>query len=177
MKQYALYILFFILGFVFSSLTQCDRETENTGLDRNKLAETYTALNHANKEKELYKKQAESKDKAYKELEKKKSKVVYRTKFDTLATIDTVVVELIKCDSVAKISDTMIDNRNEKIQALVNALNACDTAQVIQSEIIESKDKDLKATKKALRKEKRKLFFTRIGIVAGGILLIFALAQ
>lgn len=175
MKQYAIYILFFILGFVVCNLTTCEKEPVT--VDNTKLAETYTALNHANKEKELYKKQAESKDKAYKELEKKKSKIIYRTKFDTLATIDTVVVELIKCDSVANISGTMIDNRNEKIQSLVDALNACDTAQVMQSEIIESKNKDLKSTKKALRKEKRKLFFTRIGIVAGGILLIFALAQ
>jgi len=174
MKQYALYILFFILGFVACNLTTC--ENEPVTVDNTKLAETYTALTHANKEKEFYKKQAESKDKSYKELDKKKSKIVYRTKFDTLATIDTVVVELIKCDSVAKISDIIIDNRNEKIQSLVNALNACDTVQIIQSEIIESKDKDLKATKKALSKEKRKLFFTRVGVVAGGVALILVLA-
>ena len=174
MQKYIVPVLCFILGFVVCSLTTCENDPV-TITDNTKVAELYTHLNHVNKSKELFKKQAEILTKQVDSLKAHKAKIVYRTKFDTLATIDTVIIELIKCDSVVKVSDSVIVKQDEKSQALAEALSESEKAQDIQNELIDTKDKDLKYTKKLLRKEKRKLLFTRIGIVVGAAALIVIL--
>lgn len=79
-----------------------------------------------------------------------KEKIRYVTQFDTIATIDTVKIELIKCDQVVKI-DSVIINRLDSIVAH-------------QDKLISLKDIELKENKKALRKGKRKAFFAGLGI-------------
>jgi len=90
-----------------------------------------------------------------------KEKIVYKTKFDTIATIDTVYIELIKCDSVVKIQDSIIVKQ--------------DTIILDQNQIIELQKEVEKQHKKENRKLKRKLFFTKVVavvVVAGLITLI-----
>ena len=174
MQKYIVPVLCLIIVFVTCSLTRCENEPV-TITDNTKVAELYTQLNHANKAKELFKKEAQILNKQVDSLKARKAKIVYRAKFDTLATIDTVIVELIKCDSVVKVSDSIIIKQDEKSQALVEALNESEKAQEIQVELLDTKDKDLKYTKKLLRKEKRKLLFTRIGIVVATVALIVIL--
>lgn len=79
-----------------------------------------------------------------------KAKIEYVTTFDTLATIDTVIVELIKCDREVNIDSIII----------------ADLDSVIASQDIELKFKDklIKDNKKTNSKEKRKAFFAGIGI-------------
>lgn len=79
-----------------------------------------------------------------------KDKIEYVMKFDTLATIDTVIVELIKCDQEVKIDSIIIS----------------DLDSIVASQDIELKFKDklIKENKKTARKEKRKAFFAGLGI-------------
>jgi hypothetical protein len=136
--------------------------------DSTKVAELYTQLNKHVEAKEVFKKEVEKLNNEVANLKARKSKVIYRTKFDTLSTIDTVIVELTKCDSVVKVSDTIIGKQEQEIEGLVDALTESDNISVIQADIIKSKDVDLAESKKDLKKAKRKLFFTRVG----GVVLI-----
>jgi hypothetical protein len=97
----------------------------------------------------------------YKEKEvikwkKAKSEIHYVTEFDTLATIDTVLVELIKCDSVVKIDSNIIASQ--------------DTIIVKQKELIELSEAEKEALKKDLKREKRKTLFTKV--VAGVAIVV-----
>ncbi len=85
-----------------------------------------------------------------------KSKIVYRTKFEPTVTIDTVLVNLKKCDTIVKI-DSVIIHRQDTI--IVHQ----DTIIVQQEELIEDLNKDIK-------KQKRKLLFTKI--LAGAIIVL-----
>jgi hypothetical protein len=78
-----------------------------------------------------------------------KSKIHYRTKFDTVATIDTVYAELLKCDTIVKMDSIIIASQ--------------DTIIIDQKELISSYKKDLK-------REKRKTFFTKV--VAGVAIIV-----
>lgn len=78
-----------------------------------------------------------------------KGSIEYRTIFDTLATIDTVYKELIKCDSIVKIDSLIIAGQ--------------DTIIAEQKELIDISEKEGK-------KQKRKLFFTKV--VAGAVVLV-----
>ncbi len=80
---------------------------------------------------------------------KLKGEIKYITVFDTLATIDTVLVELIKCDSVVKLDDKIIAGDSSIIKD--------------QKDLIELKEKDLK-------REKRKTLFTKV--VAGVAIVV-----
>jgi len=90
-----------------------------------------------------------------------KSEIHYVTHFDTLATIDTVIVELIKCDQVVKIDSNIIESQDSVIAK--------------QDQMIDLKDGQAKEVKKAARKDKRKAFFK--GVVTGaltvGIIIVY----
>ncbi len=75
--------------------------------------------------------------------------IKYRTIFDTLATIDTVLVELIRCDSVVKIDNIIIADQDTIIEK--------------HKALIELKEKEIK-------REKRKTFFTKV--VAGVVIVV-----
>lgn len=79
-----------------------------------------------------------------------KGEIEYVTNFDTLATIDTVIVELIKCDKEVK-TDSII-------------IAALDSTVAYQDIALKLKDKLLKENKKITRKEKRKAFFEGLGV-------------
>lgn len=79
-----------------------------------------------------------------------KGEIEYVTTFDTLATIDTVIVELIKCDKEVK-TDSII-------------IAALDSTVASQDIALQFKDKQIKYNKKTTRKEKRKAFFAGLGI-------------
>lgn len=87
-----------------------------------------------------------------------KSRVHYVTKFDTLATIDTVIVELIKCDQVVKIDSVIID----KLDSLVST-------QKIE---LNFKDQEIKENKKVTRKAKRKAFFNGVAVGAAAVVAV-----
>lgn len=171
--RYITHILAFILGALVCSLLKCDPKVIEV-TDKSKEAELYTQINEANKAKELFKKEAEKLNKEVSYLKSKRSKIVYKKDFDTLATIDTVIVELIKCDSVVAISDTIIEKQEEQIETITDALNESENIQVIQADIIKEKDIEISKTKKELKKEKTKLILTKVGgiiIIAGVIIL------
>jgi len=143
--------------------------------DNTKVAELYTQINHSEKAKELFKKEAEKLNKEVDSLKARKSKIIYRTKFDTLSTIDTVIGELIKCDSVVKVSDTIIEKQEQEIEGLGNALTESENISVIQADIIKLKDVDLAESKKELKKAKRKSTISKVGgglAVIGGVIML-----
>lgn len=84
-------------------------------------------------------------------------RIVYRTRFDTIATIDTVLVELIKCDSAVHIRDTIIIAQDSTIRDLKG--------------VVELHKKDKEIAKKDARKERRKE--AGKGFVAGFLLGFF----
>lgn len=90
----------------------------------------------------------------------KKAGITYVTKFDTLATFDTVYVELVKCDSTNNINSNIIaslDTANAKLHKVVEIQDDRDSLRVEEIKI---------ANKDAGRRE-RKGF--GIGFVAGFI--------
>lgn len=101
--------------------------------------------------KEVIKEKIITKEKEVIKWKEAKSKIVYRTKFDTLATIDTVYAELQKCDTIVKMDSIIISKQ--------------DTIIVDQKELIDTYKKDLK-------KEKRKDLLTKIG---AGVAIVIAI--
>lgn len=93
-------------------------------------------------------------------LKEGKTKIIYRTKFDTLATIDTVYAELQKCDTIVKIDSIIIQKQ--------------DTIIFKQEELIDTIEKNNDSLKKDLKKQKRKLVFTKI--LAGAIIILTIIA-
>ncbi len=89
-------------------------------------------------------------------LKEAKAKIVYHTKFDTLATIDTVFIELIKCDSIVKIDSNIIQDQ--------------DTIIFTQDELVNDLNIENDSLKKKIKKQKRKLILTKI--LTGAIILI-----
>lgn len=82
-----------------------------------------------------------------------RGKIEYRTKFDTLATIDTVLVELLKADTIIK-----IDKRIILMQ---------DTIVHEQARIIEIQGDSINTLNDELKKEKRKVrFFKATTVIA-----------
>lgn len=80
-------------------------------------------------------------------LKDAKTKFIYRTKFDTLATIDTVLIELKKCDTIVKIDSVIIQKQDTIIK---------------EEEIIGDLDLENQYLTKEVKKAKRKLIFTKI---------------
>jgi hypothetical protein len=87
-----------------------------------------------------------------------KEKIKYITEFDTIVTKEIIYQELIKCDSVVKISDSIIVAQDTII---------ADQKQVIA--IVESNNSVLK---KDLKKQKRKTLLTKIGAGAAIVITI-----
>lgn len=94
-----------------------------------------------------------------------KTEIHYTTHFDTIATIDTVIVELIKCDQIVKIDSNIIE--------------AQDSVIANQDHLITLKDKEAKEEKKAMRKSKRKAFFRGVGVgaLAVGAIIVYLIAK
>jgi hypothetical protein len=77
-----------------------------------------------------------------------KEKIIYTTKFDTVVTKEIIYKELLKCDSIVKIDSVIIAGQ--------------DTIITEQKELIALSEKEVK-------KQKRKLLFTKV--VAGGVIV------
>ncbi len=92
----------------------------------------------------------------------KKGRIIYKTKFDTLATFDTVYIELIKCDSIVEIDNRIIANQDTIIQQ--------------QTEMIGLEEAEIDSLNKDLKKEKRKLLISKI-IAGVGLLLTLILVK
>lgn len=88
-----------------------------------------------------------------------KANIHYVTKFDTLATVDTVIVELVKCDSIVKIDSVIIAKQ--------------DTIIVQKDQLLTVKDQEIKEVKKVGRKAKRKAFFKGIATGAAVAISVF----
>jgi len=160
MRIYTLLILSLIVGLLCGSLMTCDKEPIQ---DNTRLAELHSVINNQEKIIKAYKKKETLLISRVDSLKRVKSKIKYKTKFDTLATIDTVIVELIKCDSVVQVDAKVINTQDTLIYALQKEVQAKDT-------IINSKDalffESEESHKKEVRRLKRKLFFTKVGGVA-----------
>ncbi|HET6224677.1 MAG TPA: hypothetical protein VFF27_00265 [Bacteroidia bacterium] len=77
-----------------------------------------------------------------------KEKIIYTTKFDTIVTKEIIYRELLKCDSIVKIDSSIIAGQ--------------DTIIADQKELIALSEKEVK-------KQKRKLVFTKV--VAGAVIV------
>lgn len=151
--KYISHILVFILGALVCSLLKCDPKIIEV-TDKSKEAQLYTQINESNKSKELFKKEAEKLNKEVSYLKSKRSKIVYKKEFDTLATIDTVIVELVKCDSVVAIGDSIIEKQSEQIETIGDALTESENAQVIQDSLLKIKELEVSKQQKKLTKVK-----------------------
>jgi hypothetical protein len=87
---------------------------------------------------------------------KAKSEIHYVTEFDTLATIDTVIVELIKCDKEVK-----ADNKIIKADSIIIAG---------KDSLLSFAEAEKEALKKQVKREKRKTLFTKV--VAGVAIVV-----
>lgn len=171
MKIYSLIALSFIAGFIACSLFTCDREP----VPNNNLAELDAKSNFQEQKIKHLEAKITKGENLIDSLKKCKGKVIYRTKFDTLATIDTVIVELIHCDSVVQIDAKIITAQDSVIYDQSQIIKAQDTLISVKDTLILEEKSDHNATKKELKKAKKKLFFTKvctIAIIAGVIVLI-----
>jgi hypothetical protein len=112
-------------------------------------------------EKEVIKEKITTKEVEVLKLKESKSKIVYRTLFDTMATMDTIYVELIKCDSVVKIDSVIIQEQ--------------DTIIIDQKELIQAVETDNTVLKSDLKKQRRKNFLTKV--VAGLAIVVTILVS
>jgi hypothetical protein len=161
MKIYTLLFLSLILGLLLGSLFHgCEKEPVQ---DHSKEAELYTIINIQSETIKAKNKHIVTLSDSISHFKEKKAKIVYRTKFDILATIDTVYIELIKCDSIVKIDAKIITGQDSLIYDLGQVIKAYGTINVAQKQIIIEAEK---SHKKEVRKLKRKLFFTKVGGVA-----------
>jgi hypothetical protein len=87
---------------------------------------------------------------------KLKGEIKYDTIFDTLATKETIYINLIKCDSVVK-----IDNKIIKADSSIKAG---------KDSLISICEFDKEALKKQVKREKRKTLFTKV--VAGVAIVV-----
>jgi hypothetical protein len=112
------------------------------------------------KQVEVIKEKIVVKEKEVIKWKEKKGSIIYTTKFDTLATIDTIYVELLKCDSIVKIDSQIIF-----IQ---------DTIIADQKEAITLGEIENASLKNEVKKQKRKNIITRFGagIIIVAILLL-----
>jgi hypothetical protein len=85
-----------------------------------------------------------------------KGKIEYRTNFDTLATIDTVLIELLKADTIIKYSDRIIKGQ--------------DTIIAYQSRIIEFQGDSIEVLNDDLKKEKKKVKIFKVTTIAALLL-------
>jgi hypothetical protein len=154
---------------------------ERVIIDRTNEARLYTALNYAKAEKQAYKDSAEALSKVNDSLIKNGRKIVYRTKFDTLATIDTVFIELVKCDSVVNILDSAVVGLKKESGFLKNALIKSETEGLIKDSIIVSKTEEnailAKENNRLEKRVKRTSFVNKVlvGIIA--VLSVFGAAR
>lgn len=141
-------LLFFILGFAASECT------------RKPIPEMPEAPQEA--KKDSLKADIIEKEVEVIKWKAQKDRIVYDTIFDTLATKETIYVELIKCDSVVKISDSIIASQ--------------DTIIADQKELITIVESNNSVLKKDLKKQKRKNTIIKIGSGIA-IVLTFLLAH
>jgi hypothetical protein len=99
------------------------------------------------------------KKKAVAKLKQSKSDLpTYTVTFDSTATRDTIYVELVKCDSIVQVDSIIIASQDIIIEDQSKVIELQDT-------LIQAVQSDLKAEKKANRRLKKKLFFTKVGAV------------
>lgn len=103
----------------------------------------------------VYKTEIKKQTDTVEKLKVLRGKIEYRTKFDTLATIDTVLIELLKADTIIKL-DTKIIARQDTIIAY-------------QGRIIEFQGDSIEVLNNNLKKEKKKVKIWK------GIAAIFAI--
>lgn len=109
---------------------------------------------------EVIKKQVDTLKVEVVKLKDAKTKIIYKTKFDTLATIDTVLVELKKCDTIVKIDSVIIQKQDTIIKGQETIISDLDSHnQVLEADI---------------KKQKRKLIFTKI--LAGAVIVLTIIA-
>lgn len=100
----------------------------------------------------VYKTRIEKQIDTVEKLKTLRGKIEYRTKFDTLATVDTVLIELLKADTIIKI-DTKIIARQDTIIAY-------------QGRIIEFQGDSIEVLNSDLKKEKKKVKIFKVTTVA-----------
>jgi hypothetical protein len=108
--------------------------------------------------KEAIKEEIAVKEKEVTKLKEEKGKIVYRAVFDTLATIDTLYIELIKCDSVVKIDNVIIADQDTIIAGKDSIIAICES--------------DNTTLKRDIKKQKRKNLLTKIG---AGVVIVAAI--
>lgn len=93
-------------------------------------------------------------------LKEGKTKFIYRTKFDTI-TVEKVLIELQKCDTIVKIDSVIIAKQDTIIKG--------------QEEIITELHLENAYLEKDFKKQKRKLLVTKI--IAGVVIFLTILAS
>lgn len=177
-RKYYEYIALVILGLILGYLLFHGSESIKYIRDKKKEAELYLSLKVSDQKVANLKNDMILKDKQVAILSNKRNKIHYITKFDTLATIDTVIVELVKCDSVVVLLDSIESIQNLKQQDCVNALNEVENKGLKKDTLLLGFQEENKSLAKENKKLKRKIILTKIGSVAlviGTIVLIIAL--
>jgi hypothetical protein len=144
------YIIAIVIGIILGVFL-CNYFHEEPVKDYSKEAELYTIINIQSETIKSKNKHIAALSDSIIHLKEKKAKIIYRTKFDTLATIDTVYIELIKCDSIVQIDAKIITGQDSLIYDLGQVIKAYDTINVAQKQIIIEGEK---AHKKEVRKLK-----------------------
>jgi hypothetical protein len=133
MSKFYFFILSFILVVIILLLSKCIK-------DKPVIIQVDTV--------EVIKERVIVREKEVIKWKEKKAEIHYRTKFDTLVTIDTVYKELIKCDSVVRIDSVIIAVQDTIIRD--------------QKEVINILETDNQAQKKEVKRQKRIALITKI---------------
>jgi len=146
--------------------------------DRNKEAKLYVHINFLESKIKELNKSIKNDSNSFVAIAKIKTKIVYRTKFDTLATIDTVYIELVKCDSIVRLDSIIIGKQSHQIKSMYEVINLQDSVDFKKDTLILNKDSDIKALKKEVRKQKRKVVVTKIvAVLAVAVIIVVSLIQ
>jgi hypothetical protein len=144
-EKIGLPILCLFVVFIFACiLNTCDREPQMS--DFKPIGEKHAIIHDTIKTIEY---RVDTNKKKVKKWKHQKERIKYDTIY--VNSVDTLYINLIKCDSVANIQDSIISKQ--------------DTIITDQATIIELQKEIEKDNKKENRKLKRKLLFTKVGAV------------
>ena len=113
-------------------------------------------------------------DSAVSEMKVKRKKITYKTSFTPQATADTVKVELVKADKAVKILDSTVALEDKAIAQRDTVIKDEAKTLILEHSNDALLEDNIKSQTKIIRRQKRKLFFTRVGtglIVGGGVVL------
>lgn len=174
-KNGNLYLIYILLGVIGIMYLLWPSPTEPV-IDRTQEAKLYVLINGLTAENKDLKKSALKDSIEITTHKEVKTRIIYKTRFDTLATVDTIYVELIKCDSIVRLDSVIIGKQDHQIKTIYTVIENQDKIITSKESLLIGKDSEIKAKDKALKKEHRKVIFTKIVAVVGlGVVIVLSL--